>query len=110
MGCLFVATLVNIGLWQYFIHGVIYYQSPFLAPGGMDYILRVGNWIHEGASQVEEIDTSWSFKHPQQVLEGWANRGLLLIWMIMFIASLAISIFFSWWLGKENKIQAEPQR
>lgn len=107
VGSLFVATLINIVLWRYFIHGVIYYKAPFFYPGGMDYIMWVGNWIHEGASRVKEIDTTWTFKDPQQVIEGWTNRGLMVIWVIMLISSLAFSVLCSWWLGKDNKTLAE---
>jgi hypothetical protein len=103
VGSLFIVTLINVLVWQYLIHGVIYYKAPFFNPGGLDYILWIGNWIHEGAITVKSIDSSWTFKDPQQVRDGWTNSSLLAIWMIMFSASLVLSILWSWWLGRDKE-------
>lgn len=102
IGSIFVATLFQLLLWGTLVHGVIYYQAPFFYPGGCDFFMRVGQWIDQGATVVKSIDTSWSFKEPQQVIHGWNNGDLMIIWWLMVTSSLVFSVVLTWWLGRDR--------
>jgi hypothetical protein len=108
IGAFIVTTTINTIAWNVFIAGVIYYKVPFFNTEGLDYIFAVGDWIHKDARFTEVINYDReTFKDSQQVLAGWTNRILWIIWIPMFTGSILSSIFLSWWSGREKKTQAE---
>jgi hypothetical protein len=106
LGVFLIASIGNAVVWNYIFDGVVYYKAPFFSIESLDYIF-VGDWIREDAVTVSSIDHSWTFKHPQQVLEGWNNKKLMMAWSLMFGLSLAVSILISWSTGRRLERRAE---
>ncbi|GAA5495910.1 hypothetical protein Rhal01_02091 [Rubritalea halochordaticola] len=102
-GALFLMTVLNVVLWDWAVDGRLYHTTG-LFRAELEF-LNPGHWVTADYELVAELDLERSFKDPgkDQVLQGWSDTKLLVLWWGMVLASIFGALGLAWWLGPRGR-------